>query len=146
NVECAITGTMSGNTIGLQDVTTYIHTMALNWGLAAFVVNGAAWRALPPDLQGLLRRELPRLEQAIWAESEHETAEGIACNIGAPNCVAGRKGHMTEVRVSAADEKRRREIIASTVLPRWIQRCGTNCATVWNQTIGPATGFEARVH
>jgi TRAP-type C4-dicarboxylate transport system substrate-binding protein len=144
NVECVITGTMSGFTIGLDAYTTHVHTMAINWGLAAFVANGSAWRALPPDLQALLKRELPRLEQGIWTESERETAEGIACDIGAPACSAPRKGHMTEVRASAADEKRRREIFASTVLPRWVQRCGPNCAAVWNQTVGPTAGFEAK--
>jgi TRAP-type C4-dicarboxylate transport system substrate-binding protein len=144
NVECVITGTMSGNTIGLPDLTSYMHTMAINWGLAAFVANGAAWRALPPDMQALLKRELPRLEQSIWTESERETAEGIACNIGAPGCSAGRKAHMVEVRASVADERRRREIFASTVLPRWVQRCGNTCAAIWNQTIGPSAGFEAK--
>jgi hypothetical protein len=31
------------------------------------------------------------------------------------------------------------------VLPRWIQRCGPPCAEVWNQTIGPAVGIDAKV-
>jgi len=143
NVECAITGTMSGNTIGLHEVTSTLHPMAFNWGLAAFVANGAAWRALPADVQALLKRELPKVEQAIWTESERETAEGIACDVGAAGCNAGRKGRMTEVKMSAADEKRRREIFASTVLPRWVQRCGNACAAMWNQTLAPATGFQA---
>ncbi len=144
NVECAITGTMSGNTIGLHELTTHVHSLAINWGLSAFVANGAAWKALPPDVQAILRRELPKLEQAVWAESERETAEGLACNAGHGGCSAGRKGHMTLVPVSPADDKRRREIFASTVLPRWVQRCGNACATAWNQTLGPATGVEAR--
>ena len=143
NVECAITGTMSGNTIGLHEATSHVHAMAINWGLSAFVANGAAWKALPAEVQALLRRELPKLEQAVWAESEKETAEGLACNAGSPACTAGRKGHMTVVQVSAADEKRRREIFASTVLPRWVQRCGTPCANAWNQTVGPVAGVQA---
>ena len=81
---------MSGNTIGLHEVTTYLHPMAVNWGVAAFVANGAAWEALPKDLQALLRRELPKLEQAIWSEAENETSNGVACNVGAPNCDGGR--------------------------------------------------------
>jgi TRAP-type C4-dicarboxylate transport system substrate-binding protein len=144
NVECVITGTMSGYTVGLDSYTTYVHSMAVNWGLAAFVANGAAWAALPADLRTLLKQEMPRLEQAIWAESERETTEGIACNVGAPGCRGTRKGHMTLVPSSASDEKRRREIFASTVLPRWVQRCGNGCAAIWNQTIGPTAGFEAK--
>ena len=87
-IDCAVTGTMSGNIIGLPDITTHIHPMAISWGLSMFAANGAAWNALPADLRALLKRELPRVEREIWDESERETADGIACNIGAPACKA----------------------------------------------------------
>lgn len=138
NVECAITGTMSGNTLGLHEVTSHLYTMPINWGLAVFGANVKAWAALPPDLKALLRSELPKLEAAIWAESERETADGVACNRGAASCNKGRKGRMTEVPLAAADEQLRQEILRNTVLPRWIERCGKRCAEVWNQTVGKA--------
>jgi TRAP-type C4-dicarboxylate transport system substrate-binding protein len=143
NIDCAITGTMSGNTIGLQEVTTHLYTMPVNWGVAAFVANGASWAALPKDIQALLRRELPKLEQTIWAEAENETSNGIACNIGAPNCVGGRPGHMTLVRPSAADESRRREILLRSILPAYLKRCGPQCAQVWKDTVGSSSGVNA---
>lgn len=136
NVECAITGTMSGNTLGLHEVTSHLYTMPFNWGLAVFGANVNAWAALPADLKALLRRELPKLEAAIWAESEHETADGAACNRGAATCSKGRKGRMIEVPLAAADERQRQEIFRNTVLPRWIERCGKRCAETWNQTLG----------
>lgn len=145
-IDCAITGTMSGNTVGLQDITTHIHPMAISWGLSIFAANGAAWNALPADLRALLRRELPRVEQAIWDESERETADGVACNVGAPGCKAGRRGNMIEVSTTPADEKLRREIFAATVLPRWLQRCGPQCAAVWNRTIANSAGIPAPGH
>lgn len=141
NTECAITGTMSGNTLGLQTLTSHLHTLPVTWGLAVFGANQAAWAALPDELRVLLRRELPRLEAAIWAESERETADGIACNRGASSCVGGGKGAMVVVPSSAQDDRKRQEILASTVLPRWVQRCGARCAKVWNQTIGPTRGL-----
>jgi TRAP-type C4-dicarboxylate transport system substrate-binding protein len=140
NIDCAITGTMSGNTIGLHEVMTHLHTMPVNWGIAAFVANGAAWSALPAGIQDLLRRELPKLEKAIWTEAENETSDGIACNIGAPTCVGGRKGHMTQVRASDADARTRRDLLVSSVLPNYIKRCGPQCTTVWNQTVGSSSG------
>ncbi|MCI5068100.1 TRAP transporter substrate-binding protein [Acidovorax sp.] len=143
NTECAITGTMSGNTLGLPGITTHVHAMPITWGLAIFGANRAAWEALPPDLRALLRRELPRLEAAIWDESERETSDGMACNRGLPTCQGGRKGKMVMVPISAQDERSRQEILASTVLPRWVQRCGVRCAQVWNQTIGPVRGVSA---
>src|SRR3989344_1897213 len=77
NTECAITGTMSGNTLGLHTMTSHVHALPVTWGLAVFSANKAAWEALPPDLRALLRRELPRLEAAIWEESERETSDGM---------------------------------------------------------------------
>lgn len=144
NLDCAITGTMSGNTIGLHKLTSHVHAMAVSWGLAVFGANGAAWLSLVPEQQALLRRELQRLERDIWAESERETGEGLACNTGAAGCKNGNPGQMIEVRTSPADELRRRQIFVQSVLPRWVQRCGPSCAEVWNQTIGPAVGIEAR--
>jgi TRAP-type C4-dicarboxylate transport system substrate-binding protein len=144
NIECAITGTMSGNTIGLHEATTHIHSMAINWGLSIFGANLAAWNSLSPEVRTTLRRELPKLEQAIWAEAERETGEGIACNVGTAACTEGRKGRMVEVKPAPTDDARRRTIFVGTVLSRWVHRCGAHCAEVWNQTIGPVSGFEAK--
>lgn len=143
NIDCAITGTMSGNTIGLHELTSHVHPMAVSWGLAVFGANQASWKALDPALRSLLARELPKLEQAIWAESERETGEGLACNTGAAGCVSGKRGRMVEVRATPEDDQRRRQIFATTVLPRWVQRCGPPCAEVWNQTLGPQLGVTA---
>ncbi len=136
NTDCAITGTMSGNTLGLHRLTSHIHSLPLTWGLAVFGANKNAWDALPPELKALLSRELPRLEATIWRESERETAEGLACNTGSTQCKTEARGSMRQVLTSADDERLRQKMFNSTVLPRWLERCGANCASVWNHTIG----------
>jgi TRAP-type C4-dicarboxylate transport system substrate-binding protein len=141
NIDCAITGTMSGYTIGLHEVTTHLHTAPVNWGVGAFVANGTAWKALPADLQELLRRELPRLERTIWAEAEAETSAGIACNTGATSCANGRRGRMTEVRMTAEDAARQQSALVKSVLPGWLRRCGAHCADSWKRTVGQASGL-----
>ena len=145
NTQCAITGAMSGNALGLHKVTQSLYTMPLSWGIAVFGANTDAWNALPPELQALLRRELPKLEAEVWRESERDTGHGIACNTGADACTSGSKGAMVEARPSSVDEKRRREIFAGSVLPKWLQRCGRTCVEVWEQTIGPVVGIKAPV-
>lgn len=45
---------------------------------------------------------------------------------------------MVVVPVSAQDERRRQEVFKTTVLPRWLKRCGGRCDDIWNQTIGLA--------
>lgn len=141
-LDCAITGTMSGNTIGLDTVTSHVHTMAINWGMAAFVANTAAWNELSSSLRALLTRELPKLEQRIWAEAERETREGLACNAGQARCQDGRKGHMTLVPPTAADQQRRRELLQAVVVPAWQRRCGAPCAATG--LAAPARPLAAR--
>lgn len=143
-VECAITGTLSGNAIGLHEVTTHVHAMAINWGLSVFGANRAAWAALPRDLQELLRREIADLERAIWDAADRETDDGLACNAGRPDCRAGRPGRMTIVPVTPADDARRQRLVTEAVLPRWVQRCGLDCVAAWNARLGPALGILAR--
>ncbi|MBT2325883.1 TRAP transporter substrate-binding protein [Variovorax paradoxus] len=145
NTECAITGAMSGNALGLHRVTNSLYTMPINWGLAVFGANKDTWNALPAELKTLLRSELPKLEAAVWAESERETSEGVACNTGAAGCARDRKGSMVEARPSAEDQRRGREIFATKVLTGWLQRCGSACAQAWNQTVGPVTGIKAPI-
>jgi TRAP-type C4-dicarboxylate transport system substrate-binding protein len=142
-IDCAITGSMSGNAIGLHRFTTYLHSMPVTWGLALFGANSATWEQLDPELKSLLRRELPRLEAAIWDDAERETVGGIACNTGAATCTGGTAGSMVAVNTSAADEELRKEIMRTKVLPRWIQRCGPSCGDLWNKTLASVTGIKA---
>lgn len=139
--ECAITGAMTGNTVGLHEVTTHMHALPVTWGLAVFGANRAAWQALPGDLRALLANEIPKLEANVWAEGERETGEGLACNQGHNSCKTGRKGRMEVAPVTAQDEARRKELLASTVLPRWLKRCNRRCADLWNQTLGPVNAI-----
>ncbi len=143
SLDCAITGAMSGNTIGLHEITSHLHTLAIGWGLAVFAANSVAWGKLSPELRGLLKQQLPLLEQAIWTEADRQTDEGIACNSGAGTCTAGRRGKMVVIRPTTADQKRLRELLTSNSLPRWVARCGARCAEVWNQSIAPVAGIEA---
>lgn len=143
SVDCAITGTLSGNGLGLHQVTSHLHGMPLSWGMAMFVANQSAWEALPVDLRTLLGRELPKLEEVIWAQSESDTSRGIACNTGQAACSQGRRGTMVLVPATSRDERQRQDIFATSVLPRWLQRCGQRCAEVWSQTLGPARRVSA---
>lgn len=145
NIDCAITGSMSGNTIGLHEQTSHLHSMALTWGLSLFVAHGPTWAALSGDLKALLQRELPRLEARIWEDADRETSDGVACNVGARSCQSGRPGQMSLVATTEDDDKLRRELMVRAVLPRYIDRCGAACADSWNRTIGPVSGFQARV-
>lgn len=141
---CAVTGAMSGRTIGLDQIARTVYAMPVSWGLAIFAANRDAWQALPEDLRKLLRDELPRLEAAIWDESERETGRQPACGPG-PDCRPGASTSPLMVWPSEADQLRRREVFEREILPRWVQRCGASCARLWNRTIAPTLGIKAPV-
>jgi TRAP-type C4-dicarboxylate transport system substrate-binding protein len=143
-VECAITGTLSGNAIGLYEVTSHVHAMALSWGLTVFGANAAALAALPRDIQERIRVGVAELEEQIWQAADRETGEGLACNAGQPACSLARRGTMTIVPVSDADAERRRRLLTEVVLPRWVGRCGSDCVDAWNNNLAPLTGIHAR--
>lgn len=143
-VECAITGTLSGHAIGLYDVTTHVHAMALTWGISVFGANSTAWAALPPDGQAGIRSGVAALEAQIWDAADRETGEGLACNAGQPACTMARRGSMTIVPVSAGDDERRRRLLTEVVLPRWVSRCGMDCVEAWNERLAPVFGIRAQ--
>ncbi len=142
-LDCAITGTMSGNTIGLHEATSHLHALPLSWGMSLFAANSAAWASLPTEVRNLLLQQLPLLEQAVWAEAERETGDGIACNAGSDACSSGKRGRMQVVKPGAADQQRLRELLAGTLLPRWVARCGPRCAEAWDSTLAPLVGVRA---
>jgi len=143
NTECAITGAMSGNTIGLHELTHYLYAMPVTWGLSVLIANQAAWDGLPADLRKLLEHELPRLENDIWAASERETSAGLECNGGSGKCQTGRPGNMIVLLPGGKDDSVRQLLLGGTVLPNWLQRCGTRCSAIWNQAIAPVNGVRA---
>jgi TRAP-type C4-dicarboxylate transport system substrate-binding protein len=141
-VDCAITGTLSGNQIGLSDVTTHVHTMAISWGLSVFAANRGAWNEIPADLRATLRDGVRALEARIWEAAELDTSLGLACNLGRASCPNGRPARMQLVPGRAADEALLRDVVARAVIPRWLERCGAGCREGWDATIGPAVGVR----
>jgi TRAP-type C4-dicarboxylate transport system substrate-binding protein len=145
-VECAVTGTLSGSAVGLQEVSTHIHAMTLTWGVSIFGANQEAWRALPDDIRQIIKRGVEQLEETVWDSAARETGEGLDCSAGRPNCTTGPRGNLTIVPVTPADDARRRSLLVQTVLPRWVDRCGPDCADAWNRFLGPTLGIPAYAH
>lgn len=141
--DCAITGTLSGNEIGLADVTTHIHAMAISWGLSIFGANEAALEALPSDLRRLLRTGVADLERRVWDLADRDTSLGLACNTGSPLCAADKRKTMTLVPTAKADEVRIRQLLETEILPRWVERCGSECASTWNALLATTTNVAA---
>jgi len=142
-VDCAITGTLTGNSIGLPSVTHYVHALAINWGVQMVVANRATWLALNPDARAFLTRELADLERRVWSQTEAATAEGLACDLGQGKCAHGIKGDMILVAAAPSDRALLDRILRTVILPKWAARCGEDCAAAWNRTVGARMGLTA---
>lgn len=127
-VDCAVTGTMSGNSIGLPQVTTHLNDLAIQWGLTIFAAHAPTWDAIPPAGRDFLAAELAKLEAEIWAAAETETQAGIDCNTGRAACVDGRPGRMRLVPTSARDREKLSATLQQVVIPKWRSDCGDDCA------------------
>lgn len=143
-VQCAITGTLSGNAIGLHQVTTHVSRVAISWGVSIFGANERAWAALPQDVRTAIQGGLDTLQDDIWRGAEQETEDGLRCNAGRPDCAAGAKGRMMIVEDRPQDRARRQQLLTDFVLPAWVERCGASCAETWNAIMAPARGILAK--
>jgi TRAP-type C4-dicarboxylate transport system substrate-binding protein len=141
-VDCAITGTMSAYTAKWNQVATHAYTLRVGWGLAFGAMNMDKWNSLSDGQQTLLQSEIATLTDAMWAETATEDDVAIACITGG-ECAIGEAGSMTLVEPSQADLKTRDAIATDVVLARWAERCGSECAANWNETVGPILGLTA---
>ena len=60
-VDCAVTGTLSGNTAGWPEVSTHLYPMYLGWSINYQGVNLDSWNNFPPEVQAFFERAVRRL-------------------------------------------------------------------------------------
>jgi TRAP-type C4-dicarboxylate transport system substrate-binding protein len=141
-IDCAVTGTFSGNSAGWHEVTTHLYPMTVGWSPFMYAVNKRAWDRLDPKVRDLISTEMIKLENEIWDAAAKRTTEGLNCATGQA-CTFGKKGTMTLVPVAKEDEAARTKLVQDVVLARFAQRCGAACAKAWNGTIGQMVGLKA---
>jgi len=143
-VDCAITGTLSGNAAKWYEVTTHLYALPVGWSQVMHAVNLKTWERLPAGVRDFLLREIRDLEDRIWKAMDEETRQGIDCNIGRDTCTTGSKGKMTLVPVSDRDRELLGRVLREVVVPKWAARCGADCVQEWNTTVGAIVGITAK--
>ncbi len=145
-VDCAITGTLSGNSAKWHEVATHIYALPLGWSHVMHAVNIKSWEKLNPQVRAFLQAEITGLEDRIWKAAAEETQQGYDCNAGKDNCTMGTKAKMTVVPVSDADKALLKKVMAETVVPKWAARCSGDCVPAWNDSIGKIVGITAKAN
>lgn len=143
-VDCAITGTLSGNSAKWHEVATHIYALPLGWSHVMHGVTVKTWERLDPKVRAFLEREIAGLEDRIWKSAAEETQQGYDCNAGLPACTAGTKAGMKITQMTDADRALLQKALAETVVPKWAARCPGDCVTAWNASIGRIVGIEAK--
>ena len=145
-VDCAVTGTGTGNAQKWYEVAGNLYTLVASWGISGYMVNLAWWNKLDPAVRSFLEAYFAKLEDAQWKLGSELTQDGIDCNAGiASGCkiftlLTDKK--MTWVKPSEADNALARKILVDVVLPNWVKRCGPQCGAAFNANIAPITGVK----
>ena len=66
-VDCAITGTGTGNNVKWYEVTKGIYNLTIGWSTAAYFVNLTWWNKLDPQLRKVLEDTMKEVEDRQWA-------------------------------------------------------------------------------
>ena len=149
-VDCAVTGTGTGNAQKWWEVTSHLYTLVASWGISGYMVNLAWWNKLDAPVRSYLEKTFLEVEEAQWKLGAELTQDGIECNIGnAAGCkifTVVKTKPMILVKATEADNARARQILTETVLPNWVKRCGARCGEVFNETIAPIAGVRYRAN
>ncbi len=145
-VDCAVTGTASGNGARWYEVTKGMYALPLGWAVAAYYVNTNWWNKLDPQVRAFLEQTMKDVERAQWELGAKATEDGIACNTGNKDgCKIGKlveQNPMTVTRPTKADEETLKKTLAETVLPAFVKRCGAACGEQYNKIVAPVTGVR----
>ena len=135
-MDCAVTGSMNGNSAGWPEVTTHLFPMYVGWSTQYWAVNLKTWNRLDPRVQDFLQEQFDDLSVEINKIAKLGETEGINCSAGIGPCTEATKFNMTLVKITEKDRKARKEIIENYVLRGWAERCGKECAEEWNEVVG----------
>ena len=58
-------------------------------------------------------------------------------------CTLGKMASSTVLQVAEEDSAAHTALVENAVLAGWAGRCGTECVTEWNATVGKTLGLEA---
>lgn len=144
-VDCAVTGSLSGNTARWPEVTKSLYPMSLGWSINVLAVNLNTWNRLEPRVQQFLLDQVKAYEDKMWQTLKAADAQADACNFGRGQCTMGRPASMTLVPVKPEEAAVHKRLVEGAVLANWARRCGAECTREWNETVGKALGLTVPV-
>jgi len=147
-IDCAVTGTMSGNTAKLYEVSDTMYQLVIGWSSTIQVVNRRHWDRLDTTQRQWLQKAMDYYYRHINDVTQTQNVnQGIWCNTNDARCtMIGQhgvtQGRMRLVEPGDADLARVRNAVQQTVLPAFADACGKDCAAAWNDSIGKVVNMR----
>jgi len=146
---CGVTSPTSSNTGKWPEVTKFVLPLSVSGSVQAHLVNIAWYDKLPAAQKAALDAAIGEMEAALWTLATKSNEDALACTIGDPKCPGGiyNKYENKLAAVSDADKALVKKIAEDKILPEWAGRCKatySECATVWNDTIGKIRGLTIK--
>lgn len=147
-IDCVVTGTMSGNTAKLYEVSDTMYFLIAGWAPTVQVASSRTLAKLDEKQRAWLDKAITYYYREISDTIQtNNVNEGVWCNTGDSRCTMIGKsgvtqGNMKLVEPSEADLAKVRGIVEKNVLPAYGRACGKECATAWNDTAGKAVNLQ----
>lgn len=142
-VDCAVTGTMSGNTAGWGEVTSHLYPMYMGWAIRFTAINLDTWARITPEVRSFLLDEFSKYEDKYWDVMDKASQEAENCNFGKQPCEMGNLLNLTKISVNPEEKAIHKTIMETGVLNGWAKRAGPAAAEEWNATVGKVFGLTA---
>lgn len=150
-IDCVITGTMSGNTAKLYEVSDTMFTLIAGWAPTIQVINSKSLAKLDDTQRKWLTKAIDYYYRDISDTIQTKNVnEGIWCNTADKRCTmigeAGvTPGNMKLVEPSSEDLAKVRQVVQQNVLPQYGNACGKDCAAAWNDSVGKVVDMQIPV-
>lgn len=136
-VDCAVSGTLPSYTSGWGRATTHMVRLSTGYAFSFAAVSKVTWDRMDDKTRQIITDGATAMVDRAWQVGEEDDAMGIACLTDGP-CAVGEPAGLVDVELSDDDRKLLAKVLQATVLETFGERCGTECSTAWNGTIGQA--------
>ena len=150
DIDCVIGGAIRGNRLGWHNVTSDLGDYAFTWDFHAHLMHQPLWEEILGTLDQAslerLKATFLNIESRLWELSPEASQRAIACSTGDDlGCRgSGELGGMTRLQKLGEDDfLELRRLVEQEIIPRWVERCGQNCADIFNESISQVVGVKA---
>ncbi len=147
-IDCVITGSMSGNTAKLYEVSDTLYFLIAGWAPSVQVANARSMSRLDAQQTAWLKKAISYYYREVSDTLQtNNVQQGVWCNTDDKRCtMIGQngvtQGKMKLVEPSQEDLAKVREVVEQFVLPAYGRTCGAECARSWNDTAGKAIDMQ----